>query len=96
MGKTRSKPNQFLGAPPKINARQMEALTRIVREKNPLQLKFSYALWRLAMIRELIRQKGGAVVFFADESAVRSDYHARTTWSPTGKTTGGRGDRRAI
>jgi transposase len=45
------------GAPPKINARQMEALARIVREKSPLQLKFSYALWTLAMIRELIRQK---------------------------------------
>ena len=127
------------GAPPKINARQMNALARIVREKSPLQLKFSYALWTLAMIRALIRQKfsaklsevsvgrlmrrlgfspqrplyrawqqnpalvenwrdeeypkiaarakrEGAVVFFADESAIRSDYHAGTTWSPTGKT----------
>jgi transposase len=127
------------GAPPKINARQMETLARIVREKSPLQLKFAYALWTLAMIRELIRQKfsvnlsevsvgrlmrrlgfspqrplyrawqqnpalvenwrdeeypkiaarakrEGAVVFFADEAAIRSDYHSGTTWSPTGKT----------
>jgi len=127
------------GAPPKINARRMEALARIIREKSPLQLKFPYALWTLAMIRELIRQKfsislsevsvgrlmrrlgfspqrplyrawqqnpalvenwrseeypkiaarakrEGALIFFADESAIRSDYHAGTTWSPTGKT----------
>lgn len=127
------------GAPPKVNARQMQALARIVREKNPLQLNFSYALWTLAMIRELIHTKfsvslsevsvgrlmrrmgfspqrplyrawqqnpvlveswrneeypriaarakrEGALIFFADESGVRSDYHAGTTWSPAGKT----------
>jgi transposase len=31
-------------------------------------------------------KREGAVVFFADESSIRSDYHAGTTWSPTGKT----------
>ena len=45
------------GAPPKLKAEQMEKLARIVREKNPLQLKFEYALWTLAMIRELIRRE---------------------------------------
>jgi transposase len=38
------------GAPPKISASQMEVLARIVREKSPLQLKFPYVLWTLAMI----------------------------------------------
>jgi transposase len=26
------------------------------------------------------------LIFFADESAIRSDYHSGTTWSPVGKT----------
>jgi transposase len=127
------------GAPPKLDAKQMEKLARIVREKNPQQLKFEYALWTLAMIRELIREKfsvklsevsvgrlmkrlgfspqrplyrawqqdperierwrtqeypkiakrakrEGALIFFADESGIRSDHHAGTTWAPVGKT----------
>jgi transposase len=117
----------------------MQLLSRIVREKSPLQFSFPYALWTLATIRELIRRKfsvalsevsvgrlmrrlgfspqrplyrawqqnpalveswreeaypeiaarakrEGALIFFADESAIRSDYHAGTTWSPVGKT----------
>jgi winged helix-turn-helix protein len=28
----------------------------------------------------------GAVVWFADEAGIRSDYHAGTTWSPVGQT----------
>jgi transposase len=47
------------GAPMKLNARQMARIARIVREKNPLQLKFELALWTLAMIRQLIRTKFG-------------------------------------
>ena len=45
------------GAPAKVCAKQMAQLSRIIREKNPLQLKFEYALWTLAMIRELIWRK---------------------------------------
>jgi len=127
------------GAPPKLNAKQMQQLAKIVRDKNPLQMKFQYALWTLAMIRELIRSKFGvrisevsvgrvmkrlgfspqrplyrawqqdpalverwqteeypaiaarakrerAVIFFADESGIRSDYHSGTTWAPKGET----------
>jgi len=127
------------GAPPKLDARSMLKLARIVRTKNPLQLKFEYALWTLAMIRELVRRqfgvslsevsvgrlmkrlgftpqrplyrawqqdpklveawreeefpkiaarakKQGALIFFADESGMRSDHHAGTTWAEKGKT----------
>ena len=127
------------GAPSKLNAKQLEKLARVVREKNPLQLKFEYALWTLAMIREYIgrefkvslsevsvgrimrrlgfsaqrplyrawqqdplmveqwrekeypkiaarAKKEGALIFFADESGIRSDYHAGTTWAPRGNT----------
>jgi transposase len=47
------------GAPPKLDGKQMARLSLIVRTKNPLQLQFEYALWTLAMIRELIRREFG-------------------------------------
>jgi transposase len=33
-----------------------------------------------------LAKKEGAKIFFADESGVRSDFHAGTTWAPKGKT----------
>jgi transposase len=56
-GEEALKAKPISGAPAKINARQMSKLAKIVREKNPLQLKFAYALWTLAMIRQLILQQ---------------------------------------
>lgn len=47
------------GKPPKLDGKQMQRLARIIRTKNPLQLKFDYALWTLAMVRALIRQEFG-------------------------------------
>lgn len=127
------------GAPPKLDAKQMARLVRLIRDKTPQQYKFEYALWTLAIIRELIdrvfgvrlsevsvgrlmkrlgftpqrplwrawqqdaalverwreqeypqiaarAKREGAVVMFADESGIRSDYHAGTTWAPVGRT----------
>ena len=127
------------GAPSKLNASQMEKLANTIREKNPQQLKFSYALWTLQIIRDLIKKefkvklsevsvgrlmkrlgftpqrplyrawqqdpimvdhwqendypllaarakREKAIIFFADESGIRSDYHAGTTWAPKGQT----------
>ena len=31
-------------------------------------------------------EAAGAVIYFADEAGIRSDYHAGTTWSPVGQT----------
>ncbi len=45
------------GAPPKLDAKQLAKLAKIVREKDPRQLQFDYALWTLAMIREVIRRQ---------------------------------------
>jgi transposase len=42
------------GAPPKLDADQMQELLTIIRERNPLQFKFSSALWTAAIVRELI------------------------------------------
>jgi len=43
-------------------------------------------------------KKEGAAIFFADESSVRTDFHAGTTWAPVGQTpvVAGTGKRRSI
>jgi transposase len=45
------------GAPPKLDSKAMARLSRIVRDKTPQQFKFEYALWTLALIRELISRQ---------------------------------------
>jgi transposase len=127
------------GRPLKLSGEQPSWIASTVHEKNPLQLQFPYALWTLAMIRELIRtrfnvrlsevavgrvmrtlgfspqrplhrdyqqdpvlvekwraeeypeiqrraKEEGALIFFADESGIRSDYQKGHTWTRAGKT----------
>lgn len=127
------------GRPGKLDGKQLEKLSKIIRTKNPQQLKFEYALWTIPMIRRLIRdqfnvklsevsvgrllkrlgftpqrplyrawqqdkalveqwqaeefpklvkraKRDKALIFFADESGIRSDHHAGRTWAPKGQT----------
>ena len=127
------------GRPAKLSGKQLEKLAKIIRTKNPQQLKFEYALWTIPMIRRLIREqfdvklsevsvgrllkrlgltpqrplyrawqqdkalvenwrdkefpklarrakRENALIFFADESGIRSDHHAGRTWAPKGQT----------
>ena len=127
------------GRPKKLSGNQIAWLYQTISDKNPIQLKFSFALWTRKMITRLIRnefnlklsessvgrllhqmgfscqkplyrayqqdpeavehwkktvfpqikkraKKLGAAIYFEDESGIRSDFHAGTTWAPKGET----------
>ncbi len=47
------------GRPSKMTGKQLEWVYKTVTGKNPLQLRFEFALWTRWMIRDLIREKFG-------------------------------------
>ena len=47
------------GRPSKMTGRQLKWVYKTVTGKNPLQLRFEFALWTRSMIREVIREKFG-------------------------------------
>jgi transposase len=53
------KAKKLFGRPPRLTGKQLDRLYRIITTKNPLQLKFPYALWTRSMVREVIREKFG-------------------------------------
>jgi transposase len=45
------------GCPPKLSGTNLRKLYKIITEKDPLQLKFPFALWTCGMIREVIKRE---------------------------------------